>query len=116
MLLVFLWTGILAPVAFPLQREQAPACCRRDGKHHCAMRMQSYRMEDQSSAFRAKSEPCPYRAANVARCGVTLSLPGRLSFLAASDANRLLLAARLDRVPNLHLITRSERGPPAHRG
>ena len=107
-----MWSGILAPLEIALRPEQVPACCRRDGKHHCAMRVPGH-VEDQSSAFRAKSETCPYRAANVARCGGTLSLPGTRSFVAASPKSYFLLAAQLDIVSTLHLITHLERGPPS---
>lgn len=45
-----------------------PACCRRDGKHHCAMpmgeRMAMSRSQDR--AFRAPAEKCPCCPASIA--------------------------------------------------
>jgi len=36
---------------------QLPACCRRNGRHHCAMSMQ---MGNVPSRFRVVTERCPY--------------------------------------------------------
>ncbi len=43
-----------------LDQSNLPACCRRDGKHHCAM--MAGMEESQGTAFRATPEPCPFRS------------------------------------------------------
>jgi hypothetical protein len=40
---------------------QLPACCRRDGKHHCAMKME---VGNIPSTFQVVSEKCPYSPFN----------------------------------------------------
>ena len=47
---------------FAMQAAEAmtPACCRRDGKHHCAM---SADEQDPASRKRTVSEKCPYTPA-----------------------------------------------------
>lgn len=55
---------LMAPAIVPLLGTQAaedtlPACCRRNGKHHCMMSMAF--MQDQ--AFRTINEKCPYNLA-----------------------------------------------------
>ncbi|MGB9030480.1 MAG: hypothetical protein WCC27_10205 [Acidobacteriaceae bacterium] len=49
---------LIAPLlASTPDESQLPACCRRNGKHHCAMSMQ---MGNIPSRFRVVSEKCPY--------------------------------------------------------
>jgi predicted membrane-bound spermidine synthase len=104
--------GALTPLAEASSSKSLPACCRRDGKHHCARRLPEH-VDDQSTVFRSKSEPCPYRAADVTPPEVTLSFPGARSLLAASHPNRLLTAAQLGGVSILRLFTHLDRGPPS---
>jgi len=60
---------LIAPTLAPsLDESQLPACCRRGGKHHCAMAME---MGYVPSRFHIVSEKCPYSP--FAR--VTLMLP-----------------------------------------
>lgn len=62
-----LFAVLLVPVFLPFfaQRNnpdsQLPACCRRDGKHHCAMKMAAA-MDEPSSDHTVKSASpaCPY--------------------------------------------------------
>ena len=103
--------GALTPLAEASSSKSLPACCRRDGKHHCARRLPG-RADDQSAVFRSKSDPCPYRAANVAPPEVTVSLPGALPFVAAFPEGHLLQPTQVRSDSNLHLNNRSERAPP----
>jgi hypothetical protein len=53
LLLVLLFAGLALPML--LARESGvPACCRRSGKHHCAML-------PQGDGFRTVTANCPYR-------------------------------------------------------
>jgi len=55
-LLVLLWVGF----ALPLLEAQSgtPACCRRDGKHHCGM-------SPNGDGFHTSASSCPYRTVGV---------------------------------------------------
>jgi hypothetical protein len=53
LLLVLMFAGLALPML--LARESGvPACCRRSGKHHCAMLLQG-------DGFRTVTANCPYR-------------------------------------------------------
>ena len=57
------------PLANPTAESTLPACCRRDGQHHCAMLIQYEASKlRQQSGTRAEnnSKPCPFRSALVA--------------------------------------------------
>jgi hypothetical protein len=57
LLLVFSLPLIAPAFAFAPDDSQLPACCRRDGKHHCAMNMQ---VGSIPSTFHVISARCPY--------------------------------------------------------
>jgi len=45
----------------PKSEENLPACCRRNGQHHCMMSMaERNQLESRESAFSAPLEKCPY--------------------------------------------------------
>jgi hypothetical protein len=57
-LVVIFSLPVIAPLfASTPDESQLPACCRRNGKHHCAMSMQ---MGNIPSRFHVVSETCPY--------------------------------------------------------
>ena len=47
----------LTPLFAPDSEANLPACCRRNGKHHCAMRMAG--VEGDRAGFNTVSEKCP---------------------------------------------------------
>jgi len=53
-LLLALWSLGLALPFLQAQPSAIPACCRRDGKHHCAM-------SPGGDGFRTIASNCPYR-------------------------------------------------------
>jgi len=53
LLIALLWFGIALPL-LQAQPNALPACCRRNGKHHCAMSVKG-------GGFRAIAPNCPYR-------------------------------------------------------
>jgi hypothetical protein len=59
-LLVILW-GYVAPAALGATEADLPACCRGNGKHHCAMASMANRGGGTAPVFRANSPQCPYR-------------------------------------------------------
>ena len=60
---------LLAPVLAMAQDGQAavPACCRRNGRHHCGMSLRERRaLVSRDPAFRAPTEKCPFETSSVA--------------------------------------------------
>jgi hypothetical protein len=59
LLLLLLSLPLIAPLLVSAPDEsQLPACCRRDGKHHCAMAGMA--LQNIPSRFVVVSEKCPY--------------------------------------------------------
>ena len=59
LLLLFLSLPLIAPLLVSAaDQSQLPACCRRDGRHHCAM--VGMTLKDIPSRFVVVSEKCPY--------------------------------------------------------
>jgi hypothetical protein len=57
-LVVIFSLPLIAPLLASTPAEsQLPACCRRNGKHHCAMSME---MGNLPSHYRTVSEKCPF--------------------------------------------------------
>jgi len=98
------------PLATALLSNPVPACCRRNGKHQCAMRVGAHLEGD---AFCSKADPCPHQAANVARGGGSLFLPKAHSFVAAIAAMKCAPPARLNHITCTHSVIQLKRGPPA---
>jgi len=92
---------------------QLPACCRRDGKHHCAMMAMAER-DSQKASFRQQPAACPYRSGSFTLTySFGLYPPASLSFYASIVEH----PAVHQQTELRHLIsaTRShqKRGPPS---
>jgi hypothetical protein len=64
-LFVFLAAPFLLPLGIPNRESNLPACCRRDGKHHCAMMARAFAVQQQQEReahFRNAPDRCPYRS------------------------------------------------------
>jgi hypothetical protein len=62
-ILLLLLTGFpgAAPLFAPSAEAQLPACCRRDGKHHCMMKMNMQAAgESDRPSFISVGEKCPF--------------------------------------------------------
>jgi hypothetical protein len=57
LMMLFSWT-LIAPFFAPNADANLPACCRKNGKHHCMMRMMERRGGLQKG-FTSVSEKCP---------------------------------------------------------
>lgn len=51
--------GVVAPSLLGQPSQDVPACCRRDGKHHCAMHMAA---TENGRTVQSQSPDCPYRS------------------------------------------------------
>jgi len=79
---VALWVSILLPLSSPYlsaySTSNLPACCRADGKHHCAMSARLGNPQDQrESRFRDAPEKCPYRSMRFGAVAPQLAQPSR---------------------------------------
>jgi len=116
-LLVFVFSfSLIAPALFADGDSNLPACCRRDGKHHCGMMDRD--MADAPStgpsvdAFRVKCPFFPTGGATVPECGPAL--------MAASDGADVSVAchmaerAQADAGYRISLdCSHQKRGPPS---
>jgi hypothetical protein len=59
---LFCWT-LIAPVFWPGADANLPPCCRRNGKHHCMMRMMG-QLGGKGKGFTSVSEKCPCEPAS----------------------------------------------------
>jgi hypothetical protein len=59
---LFSWT-LIAPFFASDSQANLPACCRRNGKHHCSMRRMGQLAGDQPG-FTTAAEKCPYFPSN----------------------------------------------------
>ena len=112
LLLTIFSLPLIAPaLASPPDDAQLPACCRRGGRHHCAM---AVGMGSIPSRFHVVSERCPYSslghapfvvphplAASAAPAGANHA-PGSAAVIRAAEAGYRISADR----------TRHKRGPP----
>jgi len=93
---------------------QLPACCRRNGKHHCAMMMEEMELGQLSSRFVTVQETCPY--APFARCPLMLphsfTPPARRGFAQLTQGPALIVRAAEAGYRISADRTRHKRGPP----
>jgi len=100
----------------PRSESELPACCRRNGQHHCMMSMAGRnQLESHEAAFSAPSEKCPYCPAAI------LSLHHSVGFVPptrqAIYAGLASHPAGVEQTECKRRISRdrarSKRGPPA---
>jgi len=68
LLILLFWLGPIAAALQPGSESRLPACCRRSGKHHCAMSEETPVFGMQSGSGPAFTAPahCPFYPRNVA--------------------------------------------------
>jgi hypothetical protein len=102
-LLLVIWiAGVSAPL---LAQPDVPACCRADGKHHCAMHLQG-------AGFHAVSPTCPCAHTTVQRApaAFALGVPAQAGSVVArwQRSSRIASAVVVTRVAR----SNQKRGPP----
>ena len=113
-----LWASLLLPFGSTYlgadSSSNLPACCRNDGKHHCAMAARLSNLQDQrESRFRGALEKCPYRPMRLGTVVPQLAQPSRpLQF--HNECERYLARTAHFDGPALACQSRShlKRGPP----
>jgi len=111
-LMLFMLAPSLVCLAVPDPQSTLPACCRRDGKHHCAMLAM---MEEEAAAPALQASPpnCPFRSLLATPAGSSVAGPPvRFAFITATITHseqivQALISARVSEARS-HL----KRGPP----
>jgi len=95
-------------------RFNVPACCRRNGQHHCEMSMAERAQSAGSErAFRLPPEKCPYcPAAMIGAHGHSFTLPTSQAVFAALVAHPAVFAQTQSRLRISETRSRQKRGPP----
>ena len=79
-LLVILIASLLAPLALCFQQSSVPACCRRNGKHHCMAGVSGITASnDKAPVFRTIPSRCPFRSTVATLVPVARAQVGRTS-------------------------------------
>lgn len=117
LLLVAFGLPVVSPLFAMVRTDEArlPACCRRDGKHHCMMGMSDRARQGQSVlSFGTPVEKCPY-------CPSAL-VAAHIDYLAAPTAHAVFASlvshpSGIAQTESLRRISRDrshqKRGPPA---
>lgn len=94
-----------------------PACCRKNGQHHCQMSI-AERAEFGGSerAFKLPSEKCPYCPAALTRAHASsFTLPTSQAVFAALTAHPAVFAQTQSKLCVSETRSRQKRGPPSTR-
>ena len=110
------------PLAAPLfaatsqSESRLPACCRKNGKHHCMGGMEMQAASSAEPSFRTPLEKCPFAPAMPAVLHGKAGTPGRVQRIGARLAVQPVVGERAES-KRLACRTRShqKRGPPAER-
>jgi len=79
-MLVILIASLLAPLALGFQQRTVPACCRRNGKHHCMSGISGVMASnDKAPAFRTIPARCPFRSTVATLAPIAQAQIGRTS-------------------------------------
>jgi hypothetical protein len=116
LLILFFGFGPLSAALGGTEDASLPACCRRNGAHHCAMSMETTAEAVQRGSTPIVSAPltCPYYPGSVA------AITGSIQALVAAAISIPALAARSYRAAAVTLAavsqpnrTHAGRGPPS---
>ena len=111
-LCIVAWTCV-APLALASAGNSTPACCRRNGKHHCMSGMSGMMVSDEKGpVFRAFPSCCPFRS-TIATPSSAGQLVGTLTTAHFSPSTILAHAAGLLTVSARTHSPFFQRGPPS---
>lgn len=110
--------SLIGPALSASPSENLPECCRRDGKHRCAMMMHMNGDEDSSPsplAFKSVPEKCPFYGKVGAFSSVSKTIARQPSqqFITALIAYPALIAQAESRYRISFSRSRQKRGPPS---
>jgi hypothetical protein len=109
--LVFNWM-LIVPAFASSAESNLPACCRKNGKHHCMMRMQS--SSGSGASLAAIDEKCPYFPQSTTATDVETFVPGISQAIFAGIVRHPALAPQTEAGYRAsHLRSKQKRGPPS---
>jgi hypothetical protein len=102
------------PALFADPESNLPACCRRDGKHHCAMMdMADMAPDDGGTYWKATPQKCGQFPKSGASLCSGKTGPQRTSEIGPLVSSRPTVAARTEVLYRIsHSRSREKRGPP----
>jgi hypothetical protein len=108
---MFSWT-LIAPLFGPGADANLPPCCRRNGKHHCMMRMMQ-RPGGNQKGFTSVTEKCPCQPASTCAAYSPVFKPEAGSRFYAQVMRRPACAPRTEDFRCISsLRSHQKRGPP----
>jgi len=111
LMLVFSWM-LIAPFFAPDGEANLPPCCRRNGKHHCMMRMM--RANTGQGGFTTVSEKCPRYPAGGAAAHSTVNQPEPSEQFYADIVRHPAIAPQTEALRRIALLrSHQKRGPPS---
>jgi hypothetical protein len=112
-LLAFVFSWLLMLPAFTGSAESnLPTCCRKNGKHHCMMRMQS--PSEEGAAFTTVAEKCPYFPHSTTATLIKTFAPGVSLAIFAGIARHSCLSPQTEAGYRAsYLRSKQKRGPPS---
>lgn len=111
LMLVFSWM-LIAPLFAPDAEASLPPCCRRNGKHHCMMRMM--RANSGQKGFTTVSEKCPCCPAGGCAVHSTINQPEPAQQFYADAVRHPAIAPRTEALLRIALLRgHQKRGPPS---
>src|SRR5882757_4580421 len=106
----------VVPVAFAAAYADTPACCRRDGKHHCESGMSDMAEMSQTpankSGLRATAPGCPHRSLSATPAPAGQAAPSDFSSPELPHASLICLPPSFG-FASQPVLRNSERGPPS---
>lgn len=122
----FLSILLLALIGLPLvapllglgatQGFRLPACCRKNGEHHCMLSLAERSQSDQEAfAFKAPPVRCPYSLGTVvAAHGASWMVPAAEAIFASLVSHSGIIAQTESTWRSAQYRSRNKRGPPTH--
>ena len=109
---IFSWT-LIAPIFGPGAGANLPACCRRNGKHHCTMRGMGQFGSGQKG-FTSVSEKCPCPPASTCAVHSPVFKPEARKAFHSQAIRRPAPAPRSDALRDISFLrSHPKRGPPS---
>jgi hypothetical protein len=114
-LLLILACDTTLPALLAGPESNLPACCRRDGKHHCAMlEMLEKQQENAGPSWKTVAKKCPlFPRGTVAFFADSASTPPAAGFAGLLSGASIVKAQTEVLFRISHSRTRQKRGPPS---
>jgi hypothetical protein len=107
------WT-VIAPAFAASPESNLPACCRRNGEHHCSMKMQMMQSESTSGPALALLSKCPLFPHSSAPGSRKSFIGPFVTAVTGERVSSLPLARQGERsYARLHETANQKRGPPS---